>query len=373
MGGRAIEGRGGRGPRRRGRVAVGLCAAALVGGCEFRIPSSTYIHETKLIAVRVEVASLGPLNPGRVGVPFESAITEVMPGDVLALEGVVIDPSGHELGGDELESIWFQCGVRSCGERGADLSEPEFDRRCDELEPPSLGVPCRVAEGGARVEFELDQLDQLDQEVVDDRVVNYYGVLAWGGRRAEDCWAERRAADTLLDRCGFVQRGVKVGPSWWLLVWAEQLGFVSPIPTWQLPVLVLAQPANRVPKAQIDVIVDGAVLGSYPEQTSFLVSLGAEIELVIGYDEIEQLTQVYFWAVPTDDGDDYWFYPGQEVVLDTVFTTGSIHTTADDQFMAKRDFVVDEYAEPGAAQIFVVYWDDRNGEGVARLDFEVEP
>jgi hypothetical protein len=346
---------------------VGLICL-LACGCEFRIPSPTYISETKLISVKGEVVELGPLHPDRVGVPFESPIVEAMPGDLFAFEAVVVDPDGKVLGPGEVESLWFQCGVLDCGTNGMALDIPELDVRCDDVDVPSLDVPCRLGEGEARFEFEIGALAEL---IVAQRVAVFYGVIAWDGRSAEDCWAERRAANAELDGCAFTQRDVKIGPSWWMLAYAEAIGIASPIPIWQIPAAVYAQPANRTPSPLIDVTVDGKLQGSYPETTQFTAKLGDSIHLDVAYDPIEQQTQFYFFA-RLNESQVYWFEIGLEYVLDTMFTTGSIHVTGADGFKAKRDFVVDEYAEPGNAQIFVVYADDRYGEGVARLDFEVE-
>jgi hypothetical protein len=343
--------------------------ALLVCGCEFRIPSPHYIGETKLIAVKGEVAQLGPLHPDRVGVPLEAPIAEALPGDRFAFEAVVVDAGGEVLGPGEVESIWFQCGAFACYTNGAMLDGPEFDVACDELDPWTLDVPCRLGEGDSRVEFQIGGLAEL---IVGNRVADFYGVIAWDGRSAEDCWADRRAADAEFDGCAFTQRRVKIGPSWWMLAYAESIGIPSPIPLWQIPAPVYAQSANRTPSPKIAVRVDGELLGSYPETTQFPAKLGDEIHIDVEYDAIEQLTQFYFFARFNEETQTWWFDAGQEFMTDMVFTTESIHVTGDDMFVLRRDFVIDEYADPGSAQIFIVYADDRYGEGVARLDFEVE-
>jgi hypothetical protein len=348
---------------------IGPVLALLVCGCEFTIPSPTYIGETKLIAVKGEVTELGLLNPDRVGVPFASPIAEAMPGDRYAFEAVVVHPDGHVLGPGEVESLWFQCGVFDCGAMGVPLDLPEFDVRCDELDPRTLDVPCQLGEGDARVEFEVSGLAEL---IVAERVAVFYGVIAWEGRSAQDCWAARRAASGEFNGCGFIQRQVKIGPSWWMLAYAEGIGIPSPIPISQIPAPVYLQPANRTPSPKIDVTVDGERRGSFPETTQFSARLGDSIHLDVAYDELEQATQVYFFARFNEETESYWFQAGLEYELDTMFTAGSIHVVGDEMFVAQREFVVDEYADPGSAQIFVVYTDDRYGEGVARLDFEVE-
>jgi hypothetical protein len=343
----------------------------LLAGCNFQIPSPTYISETKLISVKAEVTELGPLNPDRVGVPFDAPIAEAMPGDRLALEAVVVTPDGELLGPGEIESIWFQCGESGCMNPDLELFDaPEIDVPCDELDSPTLDLPCRLGRGDARVEFEVSELDEY---IVTERVTSFYGVFAWNGRSAEDCWAARRARNASLDDCAFMQRDVKIGPSWWMLVYAESIGIPSPIPIWQIPAGVYGQPANRVPTPRIDVRVDGELQGTYPDTTQFTARLGDRIHLDVVYDELEQLTQYYFYARLDEASQKYWFDLALEFMVDTPFTTGSIHVVGEESlYVQQRDFVVDEYGEPGSAQLFFVYTDDRYGEGVARLDFEVE-
>ena len=347
------------------RWRIGSVLLLLAAGCQLRVPSPTYISETKLIAVKAEVTELGPLNPDRVGVPSVSPIAEAMPGDRLALEAVVVDPDGAVLEPDEVESIWFQLGMLE----GLTFEAPELDVPCDELDPHTLDDVCRIGSGNGRFESVVPNLGALS---VDTRIVSFYGVIAWNGRSAEDCWAERRSREAVLDDCGFMQRQVKVGPSWWLLAYAESLGLTSMIPVHQIPIAVYAQQANRVPNPRIEVWVEGELLGSYPDTAEFTARLGDSIHLEIIYDPLEQLMQAYFYALFDEESQSYWFQAAQEFMSDTIYTTGSIHVVGDDQFGMRRDFVVDEYAEPGSAQMFIRYNDDRYGEGVARLDFEVE-
>lgn len=343
-------------------------ALLLVCGCNFQIPSLTYIHETKLISVKAEVVELGPLNPNRVGVPYPTPIAEAMPGDRLALEAVIVTPDGDVLGAEDVESIWFQCGADFCG-AGAEFDDPVFDVRCDELEPHTLDDPCRLGEGDVRFEFGVGDLGEM---TIETRIVVFYGVLSWGERGAEDCWADRRARDVALDGCAFIQRQVKLGPSWWMLAYAETVGLTSSIPVWQIPIAVYAQQANRTPAPRIEVTVDGEVLGTYPDTTQFSTRLGDSIHIEIEYDETQQFLQTYFVALFDEESQRYVFTASPEYMTDLVYTTESILSVGEDGFQMRRDFVVDEYADPGDAQMFVRYGDDRFGEGVARLDFEVE-
>src|SRR5690606_25940569 len=158
--------------------------------------------------------------------------------------------------------------------------------------------------GDGRFEFRVPELSQLMAEY---RIAQYYGVIAWEGRSAESCWSARRSADRSLDRCGFIRRTVKVGPSWWMLVYAEVIGLMSPIPIPESPAGVYLQQANRVPIVSFVVTVDGKLRGAWPEQTEFEVEPGARISIASAYDEPSQFLQTYFAAPPPDSSNDYLF------------------------------------------------------------------
>jgi hypothetical protein len=355
-------------------------SGALAGlGCEFQISAASYIDQTRLIAVHGEVVELGPLNPGRVGLPSDTPIAEPMPHDRFSFEAVVVDPDGERRPASALESIWFQCGAYNCDVAGFGAPpNPEYDRRCDEIELTEFGEltmddRCRIGEGDGHFEFDIPELGPLLAQV---RVTNYYGVIAWNGRSAEDCWATRRALDGLLDNCGFVIRSVKVGPSWWMLVYADQvLGIQTKIPIWQIPIAVYGQAANRTPQPSVEVWIDGKLDGTYPAKTQFGARPGALIGLTLVYDEFEQFSQTYFTAKSDADQEKYWFEPAAEFLTAVAHTTNTIHSTADvdvTQSFTQFEFIVDEYAGPGRSTIFLVNSDDRYAQGLIRLDFDIE-
>lgn len=366
----------------RSLVSAGSWLAATLGlaACNFEVPSSSYLEDTKLIGVLIEVVELGPLNPDRVGVPSEVPIAEAMPQDRLAFEAVVVDREGRQIPAAELDSLWFQCGPFACGESMIEASSELFDRPCAELEdellPWNMDAVCRLGAGDGRFEFRLPELSQL---LIEIRVAQYYGVIAWAGRSAESCWSARRSGDASLDNCGFIQRSVKIGPSWWMLAYAETVGLQSPIPIPQIPAGVYLQPANRVPVASLVVTVDGEARGGWPEQTEFEVEPGARIEIASEYDEVAQFLQAYFLGKPSVSGDGYLFVPNPETLGEVPYTSNAIVLiepeaySEESLFPTSWEFVVDEYAEPGTSRIVMLYFDDRYGEGVAILEFEVRP
>lgn len=372
-------------PKLRARAPIGaglalVSASAWLSACNFEIPSSSYLVQTRLLGVTVEVIELGPLHPGRVGPPSPAAIAEPLPHDRVAFEALVFDRGGERLPEAEIDTLWFQCGRFDCG---FGLQLPElFERDCEEaggglgpdgqeVGPPTMDSVCRLGRGDGRFEFVVPE---LGQQMAEFRVADYYGVVAWGSRSAASCWAARLAADHDLDNCAFIQRRVKIGPSWWMLLYAESIGLVSPIPPPQIPAPVLVQPANRVPIVSFTVAVDGQVQGSWPAQTQFTAVRDSQIVLRPEFDPATQLFQAYFLGSPVggSEVESYLFTVAAEIPSHTAYTSGSIHVR-ESEFpgVPITEFFVDEYAEPGTARIILVYFDDRYGEGVARLDFEV--
>lgn len=354
------------------RVGTLACVVgALLGGCNFQIAAPSYIDTTKLISVRAEVSELGPLNPGRAGSSSSTPMAEVMPGDRLAFEAVVVDGSGQPLDPDEVESLWFQCGNANCYGFGLNPNDHRFEQPCEDLgDQPSLDAVCRLGEGSGRVDFEVNA---IGPDLVQSRVATYYGVIAWNGRSAQECWEQRKANELEVRDCAYVHRPVKVGPSWWMLAYADTIGLDSPFPIEQFPAPIYGQLANRVPAPRFEVFVDEQSRGVYPEQSQFSAPLGASIRLELDYVDAEQLLQSYFAAQEVGESGDFWFTAVPEVITDTVFTTDLIHTVGDRNFPgAPVELVVDEYAEARPSRVLVVYQDDRYGEGVAQLDFEIE-
>jgi len=351
-----------------------------LGACNFEVPSSSYLRATKLLTVIVEVIEMGPLNPYRVGTPNPSPIAELMPDDRVVFEAVVADENGERLPASALETLWFQCGVSECGAASLSVKDPRFEVPCDEVgdhwdeeldgpaAPLSMDSVCRIGAGDGRFEFVVPE---LGQELIDRRIAHYYGVVAWGQRSAASCWAARIAGDQALDNCGFIQRTVRVGPSWWMLVYADSIGLVSPIPIPQIPAGVLIQSANRVPIVSLAVSVDGVEQGSWPEQTQFSARRRSQITVRAEYDEATQLFQSYFLGMATSPTS-FVFFAAAEDLGQTAFTSNAIHALDPDEFGVRvMEFFVDEYAEPGSSRIVVVYFDNRYAEGVATLEFEV--
>ena len=357
------------------RAIVAALAVAL-GACEFQIPAPTYVHQTRLIAVEASV-ELGPLHPDRVGSPSPAPIAEILPGDRLTLEAVVVNPEGERYDASEIETVWISCGPYDCGASVFSSLDAEYDVPCDALEVYDMDQVCRLGAGDGRFSFEVPPLAEV---MLDTRVALYYGVIGYEGRSAEDCWRARMALEEPLERCAFIRRLVKVGPSWWMIAYADQvLGLSASIPLYQIPAGVYAQLANRAPQPRIDVVIDGAIAGTWPDTASYTVAPGAAITVEPSYSPVEQLTQTYFVASLDDVSQTYWFDPVTESIVETPHTTRSLHAvgTFEEGLAWPLDFVIDEYAAPssetGVSKLFLVYADSRYGEGVAEIVFEVEP
>lgn len=359
----------------RSPSVFGLAVFGLFG-CNFDVPSSTYLVETKLLAVPIEVVELGPLHPDRVSIPSEAAIAEALPGDRLAFDAHVVDRQGRRISAAKLDSLWFQCGSFDCGEEMIGVSTELFDRSCSDLAdvglPWNMDAVCRLGAGDGHFDFVVPELAQL---ITEQRIANYYGVIAWEGRSAESCWSARRARDEFLDNCGFVRRSVKIGPSWWLLYYAESIGLQSPVPLHEIPAAVLLQQANRVPLVRFLVTIDGQLRGVWPDQQKFEVEPGARISIDSEYDELSQFLQTYF-SFQQPLANDYLFTANTELVAELPYSSNAIvwidTLSGTSMIPLTWEFAVDEYAEAGTSRILFVYFDDRYSEGVATLAFEVK-
>ena len=352
-------------------VAGALSSAILAGGCTTDIPSASYIYDTRLISVRAEVVELGPLNPDRVGPFMESPIAEAMPGDRVRLTALVVDPDGRELGPEEVESLWIQCGVSPCHLSGAQeyIDLIADSRPCEELAEWTSDSACRLGIGDTQLEFEFPP---LAQEMVDVRRGHYYGVVAWDGHSASECLERALQVDEPLDGCAFIERVLKVGPSWWLLAYAEEIGLSSPIPLEQIPVGVYYQLANRSPRPNLG---SPEVFEVVQTESGLRVRVhrGDRFSLVPTYEDLEQYTQSFFVASPDEEGD-VTFAITPETVTERVLTTGAVHLEEVEgryPIVGRKVFFVDEYGELGLARVFIISQDERWSETVSVLDFEV--
>lgn len=357
--------------------ALGLHWLSL--GCGVDIPPPSYVNVTEIAAVRQVVVELGSLHPKRVGPLFayddEMPIAEILPRDRLLLDTVVIDVDGLPLPADEVETLWLQCGAGPCTRASGGFASPLFDTSCahlSELLAYDTDSYCLLGTGSAQLEFVIPE---LGWEVVLDPRMSFYGVVAWGGRRVSDCWAERRGDKAQLDNCGFIYHNVTVGPVWWMMDYAESIGLVYfPHDFFDLiPAAAFEQPANRIPRApELTILVDGelAAQGRAP-LPAIVVPPGAEIEISLVFDALSQLLQGTFVADATQSS--FEFQP--ELVLSRTLTTGAIRrvgeelaTLGDGRFFYR----VDEIAAPGVSRVLIGYRDTRGANDILTLEFEVE-
>jgi len=363
----------GPGPRADTGLAT-LVAASLAGlvslACNFQIPEPSYLNRTKLLATRGEVVAFGPLNPDRVGIGT-APVSEAMPGDTFRFEAIVVDSDGHLLPTDEIDSLWFQCGDMQACSYVEDSGEPEPCAVDDELGMYTLDSWCELGGGDARFEFEIAA---LGPGIVSTRVARFYGVIAYDGRSAGECWELRKAREELLDGCAFVHRSVRIGPTWWLLAYAETQELESPIPVVQFPAPVYTQLANREPQPSISVTIEGELAGSYPEVDSFTVAPGERIVLEASFDLTAQYLQSYFVAREVEDSGSWWFELSPEFVGCNIYTSNNLHGVfSASPFNPLRSVVdVDAYAAPEPSRALLVCVDARYSEVVVALDFEVE-
>ena len=359
-------------------AVIGRLASVVVfvAGCGFDVPPPSYINGTEVLMVRHSV-EIGPLGPERVGPAFagmeDAPIAEVLPGDRLRLEAVVVDQDGRRLPEHELETLWVQCG-RSCLEARDDFEYWLFDPRCDELEDYSAGRACVLGTGDGAFELEVPQLDPRSLSGLPlgyASLIGFFGVVAWDGRAAEDCWASRRGDQSQLDNCGFIYHDVLIGPLWWAVANAESLGAESPIEE-QLPALVLYQPANRIPLTPaLTVRVDDEVVAfGVPPLPTIDVDPGAQISIDLAFDPLSQSLQRTL--IPLG-GYTAWKLVDEAVYSNTA-SSGAIRRAGADvpvRGHGRFSYDVDPEASPGRSRVLILYADGRRAGDVLTVEFEI--
>ena len=357
-------------------------AVVLAAGCVFQIPSATYIASTRLISVMTSVTEFGPLYSSRP--EHGEPVAEFLPGDVVAFDAVIVGADGLPLPAESISSMWMQCGNSvSCEPLGS--TEDIAATSCAELE--TLGQfnsrsRCLLGTGDGRFEFVAPEFE----EEVFDRVImerTFYGVFAWDGGSAEECWQLRRTLDQEIENCAFIEHRAWYGPEWLGQLHAYEEGLEPSVPIEQIPAAVFAQPANRPPALQQIAVEHGGEVTvidlqeTPPPLPAVAIEPGSEIHVTITYDELLQLQQPIFLdkEVPSSSSDpeaesSYVFVGFVESAYVNLFTTNELHVTTE-PFITNMgfDLFIEEQAQAGSSWMIFVLRDLRGGESVVWLEF----
>lgn len=356
------------------RAPVAL--AVLLTGCGLLdVGLANEITRIEPVSVRIEVVEFGALDPQRIAIPSTSPVAEVLPGDRVRLEIEVVDVDGLALADDRLDSLWLVLpGPLLSGPE--QLTDPALERRCDELDDWTLDSGCRLEGNGASVEFEVPPLGEAFRSTV-----GIWVVLAWDGRRASDCWAERLARDVVLERCDFVRATVLIGPLWFWLAHVANEGvplpeYLSGFEVDRLPTSVFTQQANRAPQTVlVDITLEGGdgqgwgvvdgVAGPIP------VNPGDLLRIDVTVDQVLQFGQAQF--VPLHENLDL-FTILPEQISKRFRTTGSIEAFFQDVLPqgAWIEVQVDDDARPGIARVLIAVNDGRGSEQLVRVELDVQ-
>jgi hypothetical protein len=359
-------------------VAVWLVLGSL--GCQAEPRPSSYIEITEIFTIRHEV-EIGPLHPDRVGPlieGYDAPIAEILPGDRLRLEAVVVDTEGRRLPEHELETLWVQCGRGPCDQWWGvlGLSDWVFDVRCDALEVYTTDDFCVLGTGSGAFEFEIPELGPYVL-YGNPPWLSMFAVVAWDGRSAEDCWDSRRGDLTNLDRCGFIYHDVTIGPIWWLYGYATQLGFELPYEgdPAVFPAAVFTQPANRIPKTPtLQIVIDGQeVAAGVPPFEPIPVDPGASIEVAFAFDPLSQLFQSSFKPLSYFPSNAFKVVP-EQLISRTATSGAIIQRGALEPVIGDGSFSyeVDALTEPGISRVLIGYRDGRGANDLVTLEFEHE-
>ncbi|PRP96061.1 hypothetical protein [Enhygromyxa salina] len=360
--------------------AAALGLGVVLSGCNLlELGPASKITTTEIIATRVRVVELGPLDPERVYIPSVAPVAELLPGDRVRAELVVVDPEGLPLATDELDSIWLARGRDNPG-----LHDPVFDVRCEELDDWTMDSDCRLGEGRSAIEFTVPPLAEDALAYAGFRL---NAVVAWNGERAENCWATRRAREVIPPDCGFIEFNCAVGPIWWLQAYARSQGLPPTVPPDLFPAPIYGQQANRPPVVEhIEVEVDGEIRDPLVVPAGGVagpvhVEAGDSVKLLFTVDPLEQLAQVFYVPLGQLTGAPLnAFTVGFESVWVRVSTSASIEyeepeneggpvkTDSDSPIVLH----VDEEARAGTARVVVVVNDRRGAEEVYWVELEVQ-
>ncbi|MCA9687042.1 MAG: hypothetical protein KC457_33050, partial [Myxococcales bacterium] len=290
---------------------------------------------------------------------------------------------GLPLPAESISSMWMQCGDSiSCEPLGS--TEDIAATSCAELE--TLGQfnsrsRCLLGTGDGRFEFVAPEFE----EEVFDRVImerTFYGVFAWDGGSAEECWQLRRTLDQEIENCAFIEHRVYYGPEWLVQLHGYDQGLEPDVPIDQIPAAVFGQPANRPPALQeIQVEHDGVVDVFDPREMSSLPAVatepGAEIVVTIAFDELLQLQQPIFSAKAVESSNpdpeaepSYVFVGSVEPVYLNLFTSNALHVLTE-PFLTDTtvELFIDDQAKAGSSWALFVLRDFRGGESVVWLEF----
>jgi hypothetical protein len=353
-----------------------VLALIVLPGCSFEIPPPSYINGTEVLMVRHSV-EIGPLDPERVGPSFASMedapIAEILPGDRLRLEPVVVDHEGRRLAQDELETLWVQCG-RSCEQSQEIFPYWPFDPRCDELDDYHASSSCVLGTGDGAFELEVPPLHSwsLSGLLLGDLPrLGLFGVVAWDGRAAEDCWASRRGDQSQLEGCGFIYHDVLIGPLLWAVANAESLGAESPIDE-ELPPLVEYQPANRIPLTPaLTVRVDDEIVATgVPPLPTITIEPGAHISIELAYEPFSQSLQRILKPLAKYSA---WELVDEQLWANTASSGAIWRVGAEEPVSGDGSFSyeVDPESAPGRSRVLILYSDDRLAADSLSVEFEV--
>jgi hypothetical protein len=268
---------------------------------------------------------------------------------------------------------------------GIGLTYPAYDQPCDELD--ELGgyttdSYCLLGTGTGKFEFEVPQLGPYalpggfgpGYEALGP-LISMFAVVAWDGRRAQDCWNSRRGDLANLDRCGFIFHDVKLGPIWWVYGYAAQLGYELPyeIDPAAFPAQVFFQPANRIPRTPtLQIMIDGELATEgVPPFAPIPVGPGASIEVAFVFDPLSQLFQSQFEPLSSKTHNAFFVVP--ERLYSRTATSGSIVQRGDlAPVIGDGSFYyeVDGLTDPGISRVLIGYRDERGANDVLTLEFE---
>lgn len=329
----------------------------LLGGCEYDldVAAAWQITQPRVIALRMEVVEPAPIWPERLyGLPFEGPIAEALPGDRVRLVPLVVDGEGREQPPENLDALWFQCGDGKCSTAVPPCASIEW----------TTDVACEIGHGAA-LEFTFPALGPVG---LDERSMRVLGIV---GRTpdadAERCLRGLREQTFELSACTLIEARVLIGPRWVLQYEAVAAGLEPALPLYEIPYLVLYQPANRPPAPDLPVWLDAdsnAPLEGSPPR----VRAGQRVKTSGPQWRVDQ--QLYAIADEVANTGTYVFWGRFEGRGILYFASGPLWFT--ELKGTSLEFVVDEDALPGILRVVMVVGDKRQQDKWGTADLLVD-
>ncbi len=334
---------------------MGMVAAAGLTACAPQLDPPWLLTQPRELALEVEVVEQGPY--GERLMPRPRTPRDALPLDTIRLRPWVVDGAGP-VDLDSLDAAWWMCAsIGGCLTGLPVASRPACST--DQFEPSE---PCRLAEGAETTvrlaDIPAQQLEPSSALDLLNGITVGFMASPEGGPGLDTCIA-RLDARQPLGECLLMERLLGVGPLSDLVALIEALGGDVGL---ELGETLLARPRNYNPAVMELSVSYGSTSVRVPAGTR--LSVPRNVEVLVGIVPDDQDLDSYEVIVAeqlvlfSDDLTTQWWFDARVDRTDTLPGQLTARWSADG--------AVDE------VRAYVVLRDNRGGEALGWLDFELE-